>query len=47
MMNIEDRIKKLNIILPEAKDPVGKNVATKIINNCHILIPPKPIKTPK
>ena len=33
MMNIEDRIKKLNIILPEAKDPVGKYVATKIINN--------------
>ena len=32
-MGIEDRLKKLNIILPEAKDPVGKYVATKIINN--------------
>ena len=32
-MSYEDNIKKLNIILPEAKDPVGKYVATKIINN--------------
>ena len=29
-MTIEDNIKKLNIILPEAPDPVGSYVATKI-----------------
>jgi enamine deaminase RidA (YjgF/YER057c/UK114 family) len=30
-MSYEDNIKKLNIILPEAKSPVGNYVATKII----------------
>ena len=30
-MNYEDNIKKLNIILPEAKAPAGNYVATKII----------------
>ena len=29
-MNIEDNIKKLNIILPKAADPVGSYVAAKI-----------------
>ena len=29
-MSYEDNIKKLNIILPEAKAPVGNYVATKI-----------------
>ena len=32
-MTISDRIKKLNIILPEAKPPVGSYVATKIMGN--------------
>ena len=32
-MTINDRIKKLNIILPQAKPPVGSYVATKIIGN--------------
>ena len=30
-MTIEDNIKKLNIILPKAADPVGSYVATKIV----------------
>ena len=30
-MTIEDNIKKLNIILPDAPDPVGSYVATKIV----------------
>jgi|TARA_B100001063_G_scaffold43725_1_gene37447 enamine deaminase RidA (YjgF/YER057c/UK114 family) len=30
-MNFEDKIKELNIILPEAKAPAGNYVATKII----------------
>ena len=32
-MNFEDKIKKLNIELPEAKEPVGSYVATKITGN--------------
>ena len=32
-MNIEDKIKELNLVLPEAASPVGSYVATKIINN--------------
>ena len=32
-MTINDRIKKLDIILPQAKSPVGSYVATKIIGN--------------
>ena len=32
-MTIEDNIKKLNINLPNAPDPVGSYVATKIIDN--------------
>ena len=32
-MTINDRIKKLDIILPEAKAPVGSYVATKITGN--------------
>jgi|TARA_B100001057_G_scaffold471004_1_gene532916 enamine deaminase RidA (YjgF/YER057c/UK114 family) len=32
-MNFEDKIKKLNIKLPEAKAPVGSYVATKITGN--------------
>ena len=32
-MTISDRIKKLDIILPEAKPPVGSYVATKIMGN--------------
>ena len=32
-MNIEDKIKELNLVLPEAANPVGSYVATKIINN--------------
>ena len=32
-MTINDRIKKLNIILPQAKPPVGSYVATKITGN--------------
>ena len=32
-MNIEDKIKKLNIKLPEAKAPAGNYVATKITGN--------------
>ena len=32
-MSIEDKIKKLNINLPEPKDPVGSYVASKIIGN--------------
>ena len=31
-MTIEDNIKKLNINLPNAPDPVGSYVATKIVN---------------
>ena len=30
-MTIEDNLKKLNIVLPKAADPVGSYVATKII----------------
>ena len=29
-MSIENKIKKLNIILPKAPDPVGSYLATKI-----------------
>ena len=32
-MKIEEKINQLNIILPEAKPPVGSYVATKIIGN--------------
>ena len=32
-MSIEDKIKKLNIIIPEPKDPVGSYVASKITGN--------------
>ena len=32
-MSIEDNIKKLNLQLPDAPDPVGSYVATKIIDN--------------
>ena len=32
-MNYDEKIKELNIDLPEAKDPVGSYVATKIIGN--------------
>ena len=32
-MNFDENIKKLNIILPEAKAPVGSYVATKIVGN--------------
>ena len=32
-MNFEDKIKELNINLPEAKPPVGSYVATKIVGN--------------
>ena len=32
-MTIDDRIKKLDIILPQAKPPVGSYVATKITGN--------------
>ena len=32
-MSIEDNIKKLNIKLPEAPDPVGSYVAAKIVSN--------------
>ena len=32
-MNFEDKIKELNIELPEAKEPVGSYVATKITGN--------------
>ena len=32
-MTINDRIKKLDIILPQAKPPVGSYVATKITGN--------------
>ena len=32
-MTINDRIKKLGIMLPQAKPPVGSYVATKIIGN--------------
>ena len=32
-MTIEDKIKKLNINLPDAKPPVGSYVATKIVGN--------------
>ena len=32
-MSFEENIKKNNIILPKAADPVGSYVATKIINN--------------
>ena len=30
-MSIEDKIKELNLVLPEARDPVGSYVASKII----------------
>ena len=32
-MTIEDKIRKLNINLPDAKPPVGSYVATKIVGN--------------
>ena len=32
-MSIEDNLKKLNLKLPDPKDPVGSYVATKISNN--------------
>ena len=32
-MSFDENIKKLNIILPEAKPPVGNYVATKIAGN--------------
>jgi len=32
-MSFEDKIKELNIILPEAKAPVGSYVATRIVGN--------------
>ena len=32
-MNFDENINKLNIILPEAKAPVGNYVATKIVGN--------------
>ena len=32
-MSIEDNLKKYNIILPEAKDPVGSYIASKVVNN--------------
>ena len=32
-MNFEDKIKELQIELPEAKAPVGSYVATKIVGN--------------
>ena len=32
-MKIEDKIKQLNINLPDAKGPVGSYVATKISGN--------------
>ena len=32
-MTIEEKIKKLNINLPDAKPPVGSYVATKIVDN--------------
>jgi len=33
MMSIEEKIKKLNIKLPDPKDPVGAYVASKIVGN--------------
>ena len=33
MSSVEDKLKKLNIILPEPKAPVGAYVATKIVGN--------------
>ena len=33
MSSVEDKLKQLNIILPEPKAPVGAYVATKIIGN--------------
>ena len=32
-MTINDRIKKLGVVLPQAKPPVGSYVATKIVGN--------------
>ena len=32
-MNYEEKLKELNIILPEAKAPVGNYVATKVSGN--------------
>ena len=32
-MSFEDKIKKLNIILPKATNPVGSYIATKIVGN--------------
>ena len=34
-MNFEDKIKELNIQLPEAKAPVGNYVATKLQEKCY------------
>ena len=31
-MTVEDNLKKLNIVLPKAPDPVGAYVAFKIVN---------------
>ena len=31
-MKIEDKIKELNLELPEARDPVGSYVASKIVD---------------
>ncbi len=33
MSSIEDKLKKLNIVLPDPKAPVGAYVATKIVGN--------------
>ncbi len=33
MSSIEDKLKQLNIVLPEPKTPVGAYVATKIVGN--------------
>ena len=33
MSSVEDKLKQLNIILPEPKAPVGAYVATKIVGN--------------
>ena len=33
MSLIEDKLKKLNIVLPDPKAPVGAYVATKIVGN--------------
>ena len=36
-MTIEDNIKKLNIVLPKAADPVGSYVATKISGQIYFI----------